>query len=1021
MKRIIKIIFAIIAVITTINSYSQELRSLHLHSSKVAAINIQKENVNLSIRKYLNLSENYTFKKKETGQNLKVQKDMLGHSHERYVQYYKGIKIENSDIRVHFSNNKCYALNGEYADCSLIDTSIFISKTSAINRAKFFVDYYYSIDSKTLKSYYASPEIVICTNQMIDDDTLLHIAYKIDLYSTGQLFHEFIFVDGKTGEILNHLSLIMNDNGIASTRYSGDRTIATKLNSSYNILHDTTRGNGIRTYNLNHSTSLSSAVDFTDYDNNWTSAEFHNSNKDDGALDAHWGAMMTYDYFKQVHGRNSYDNNNSAITNYVHYGTDYENAFWSQSLNSMFYGDGYNNYDIFTSLDVIGHEIAHGVCQYSADLLYQGESGAINEALSDIWAACIEEWATTGKQTWLVGEDLGSPIRSMSDPNLYSCPNTYKGNYWIPTNSNSDFGGVHHNSGVINYWFYLLTTGGNGTNDNGNYYTVTGIGIDHASQIVYRAETAYMTSNTDFLKAKEYTIEAAKDLYGISSDEVKAVRDAWYAVGVYTDLYIRDAVDDDGSMPSTVAENWNSPDIWIEDLSGNRVENPAGNTEYKVCVRIRNKSKHASSGNERLFINWAKAGINDYWYENWTSYNFLSCNQYKGGTIGSPNGILLPVIPANGSKVLKVSWWTPRGEDYEDCHSFTEDPWHFCLLARVHDDDTIAHENEQQTGVYWLVRDHNNVAQRNVYLSKSVSYKSVVSISNPTSNHITRFLRLIKRNNIFEEKITNFAEISLKLDADLISSINYDLLTGAKFVNDNTLLITDDDFVLPLQLAAGQYSTLSTSVNFFTNKYPQNDTTHFDIVAFTDEDFYEIASGQGFNSIYTAGRTFHANAGNDTSVLLNTTATLHAAQINEDATCRWYDKQRNFKYEGLNYTVTPSETNEYILEVTAESDGYRDLDTVKVNVVPGCIRSITPNPVGSNWVVVSYEYAATVTSAQLLVYNTATATLVGNYDLSNLDNAGSVNVEVANYPAGSYTVVLMCDNAVCHSKVLIRQ
>lgn len=171
----------------------------------------------------------------------------------------------------------------------------------------------------------------------------------------------------------------------------------------------------------------------------------------------------------------------------------------------------------------------------------------------------------------------------------------------------------------------------------------------------------------------------------------------------------------------------------------------------------------------------------------------------------------------------------------------------------------------------------------------------------------------------------------------------------------------------------------------------------------------------------TVANRFHANAGNDTAVLLNTTATLHATQINEDATYRWYDKQRNFKYEGLNYSIIPTQTSEYILEVTAESDGYRDLDTVKVNVVPGCIRSISPNPVSDNWVTVSYEYATTVTSAHLYIYNTGSTTLVGNYDLTNLGNVSSLDVEVTNYPTGSYTVVLVCDNAVCHSKVLIRQ
>ena len=487
------------------------------------------------------------------------------------------------------------------------------------------------------------------------------------------------------------------------------------------------------------------------------------------------------------------------------------------------------------------------------------------------------------------------------------------------------------------------------------------------------------------------------------------------------DLYIRDTLADGGTMPCNVARTWESPDIWVEDLNGNRVENPAGNSNYYVCVEIHNRSNYPSSGNEKLFLNWAKAGVNDYWSENWTSINLLQCQQPKGGIIGDPDGVSIPVIPAHSSKVVKVPWHTPSSEFYLSCTGFNENIWHFCLLARVHDCDEIAHENEQYAGVYWLVKNHNNVAQRNVTLGKSLVYTSVFSVNNPTANARNYLIRLLKRQNNFAEKITDFAEISLSLDDDLLQNINYDMLTGAKFVNDNTLLITDEDFTLPITLTSGQYNTMETSVNFFTNKTPQNDTTYFDIIAYTDEDLSEIAGGQSYHNIYTTGRTFHANAGNDTAVLLNTTATLHATQINENATYRWYDKQRNFLYEGVNYSATPTQTSEYILEVTAESDGYRDLDTVKVTVVPGCIRSITPNPVSDNWVTVSYEYATTVTTAQLLIYNTATTTLVGNYDLSNLGNVSSLDIEVTNYPAGSYTVVLVCDNAVCHSKVLIRQ
>lgn len=154
---------------------------------------------------------------------------------------------------------------------------------------------------------------------------------------------------------------------------------------------DTTRGNGIKTYNLNNSTNVANAVHFTDNDNNWTANEFNNAQKDNGALDAHWGAMMTYDYFKEIHGRNSYDDNNAELINYVHYDNNYENAFWRSSVKAMFYGDGDLYCDILTSLDIVSHEIGHAISEYSANLVYQDESGAIDESLSDIWAASVEE------------------------------------------------------------------------------------------------------------------------------------------------------------------------------------------------------------------------------------------------------------------------------------------------------------------------------------------------------------------------------------------------------------------------------------------------------------------------------------------------------------------------------------------------------------------------------------------------------------------------------------------------------
>jgi len=208
----------------------------------------------------------------------------------------------------------------------------------------------------------------------------------------------------------------------------------------------------------------------------------------------------------------------------------------------MTYGDGSGTYfDILTSIDVAGHEIGHAVCSSTSNLAYQKESGAMNEAFSDIWGACIEYFAAPNKQRWLIGEDIERraghlSLRSMSNPKTELQPDTYGGTYWktvscTPTSTN-DYCGVHTNSGVLNHWFYILTEGKTGTNDIGSSYSVTGIGIDKAAKIAFRTESVYLTANSTYANARTYGIQAATDLYGANSAEVIATTNAFYAVGV---------------------------------------------------------------------------------------------------------------------------------------------------------------------------------------------------------------------------------------------------------------------------------------------------------------------------------------------------------------------------------------------------------------------------------------------------------------------------------------------------------
>lgn len=492
----------------------------------------------------------------------------------RFQQYYKGVKVEFGRYYVHVQNGKIKSINGDYEPVENLSIKPKITETQALEAAvKYINAKKYAWQTSGVPGYNGpNPQLVIVRDlNPAHRDTYrkFRLAYKLDIYSVEPVSRQYVYVDANTGQVLfkNQLidfykpgkqriatlhklfnisakatvSKLMNSfkaksTGTADTRYSGQRTITTDYVNGQYVLHDLTRGNGVFTYNMHQGTDYNSATDFYDNDNNWTSAEYHNSYKDDAALDAHWAGEMVYDYWKNVQGRNSFDNNNGAIKNYVHYSTNYDNAYWNGSV--MTYGDGSGTYfDALTSLDVVAHEIGHAVCQYTADLTYQNESGALNEALSDIWGCTVEHYAAPEKETWVMGEDIDRRsdqsypgLRDLSNPKAKGLPDTYGGEYWYT--GTSDNGGVHTNMGPMSYAYYLMCEGGSGTNDLGNSYNVTGIGIDKAQKIIYRAEAYYLTNNTNYSDMRNYCIQAAKDLFGDGSQEVQTTTNAFYAIGV---------------------------------------------------------------------------------------------------------------------------------------------------------------------------------------------------------------------------------------------------------------------------------------------------------------------------------------------------------------------------------------------------------------------------------------------------------------------------------------------------------
>ena len=501
--------------------------------------------------------------------------DASGIVHQRNQQFYKGVKVEFGTLITHTLNGNVISINSELYNPKSVNSLPTLTALIALNRALLNIGaqkYLWEDNQQAKIMNYEKPtgELVFFPIVKTGEVTL---AYKFDIYSIEPLSRIEIFVDAHSGEILYKNPIIkhvtdatpksINENkesfealltGTAATKYSGSRNIETVFNTSLGkyVLSDITRGNGIVTYNCERLVNTYQNVHFQDNDNNWTSAEHANSFYDNAALDAHWGAEMTYDFWKTVFDRNGFDDNNAIIKNYVHFQrttSSLSNAFWNGSV--MSYGDGVVK--PFTSIDICGHEIGHAVCTYTANLAYQNQSGAMNEGYSDIWGACIEYFGRTGSITgtpsaavWKIGEDVVSGgLRSMVTPNTNGDPDTFQGTNWketgdegtcIPSGTTNDYCGVHSNSGVMNRWFYILTIGASGTNNapiaDRDTYNVTGIGILKSSQIAYYAERDYLTPNSTYFDAREATLQVAKSLYCSASPEVAGVTNAWFSVNI---------------------------------------------------------------------------------------------------------------------------------------------------------------------------------------------------------------------------------------------------------------------------------------------------------------------------------------------------------------------------------------------------------------------------------------------------------------------------------------------------------
>jgi Zn-dependent metalloprotease len=453
------------------------------------------------------------------------------------------------------------------------------------------------------------------------------VSTRMEVNGNQQLMDTIVSaVDGRT---LKSINMMHTTVGVGHSQYNGQVPINTTFSNGVYSTLDTDRGvggtfGGMAITNANHSGS-NAGLPFTNPTNVWgdglqyNGGSTTNANGQTAAVNAMWGLMNTYDTLNNVIGWKSLDGQNTATYIAVHANTNYDNAFYSSACKCMFIGDGGSYFNNLGSIDVIGHEMGHGITDATSRLVYSGESGGLNESNSDIVGEMVEAYARNGGtgnvipaagQDWFVGKEIaknGIPLRYMQKPSKDSrSPDA-----WYSGISSID---VHYSSGPNNRMFYFLSSGSNATPGNDAHSTylqrqpsaMTGIGNDKAFRIWFKSNTTKFTSSTNYADARAKMIESATELYGAGSAEVIAVKRAYAAINVGTDtdeigytspVYVASqptnfAVNVGGTATfSVTAEAGKAPYSYVWYKNGSRVRGVSGPTYSFVTTAADNGAK----------------------------------------------------------------------------------------------------------------------------------------------------------------------------------------------------------------------------------------------------------------------------------------------------------------------------------------------------------------------------------------------------------------------------------------------
>ncbi len=458
-------------------------------------------------------------------------------SHHRFQQHFDDIPLLGATIVLHAKQGLVSFATGKSYPRQALETSPRISENEAIRKAiTAFTAWSARQQAHPLENDFTGRplrvELVSDVRSTIDETRLVYLDRQYPSY-TGSLLLAYeievgpgaarraVYIDALSGKLITSIPLVAHATvpGTVETGYYGTQNVMVEENGTNGYrLVDSTRG--VVVLNDQGREITNTTVDFP----------LRSGNKGGMANDVFYGSSRFYDLLKDKFSWLGVDGEGEFFVSSVSDGDrDLVNAFWNGSRAT--FGGGSCHYDPLTTLDVVGHEFAHGITQRTSDLVYSGQSGALNEGMSDIYGKALELYEQPDQFNWVLGNrfadsEYARPFRSMEDPNLYNKPKVVGGAFW------NDGAGVHTNSGPLGHWFYLLIEGGSGMNDLGTAFDVQPVGLDIAFDVAFQLNRDYLTESSGYQDAFTNCMLLVESAYGINSDTYESFTEAWKAIGL---------------------------------------------------------------------------------------------------------------------------------------------------------------------------------------------------------------------------------------------------------------------------------------------------------------------------------------------------------------------------------------------------------------------------------------------------------------------------------------------------------